>query len=310
MRPGPSVLLVIGIAGAWAAPAVADCRGSDYRDFYRQGVQARDFRRWTEVVECMEAAIRARGRESRERVEISGAREERYLPYYHLGFALAELGSAEEARDALRRSVEQGASRGDSRWADLQQRLQQVETQIAELRIEEVEALRRQVLAELEAMDGAPEAVEVYDRAVTSLGAARALVGRREPVLAQEMVEEAASGLQQTSKRLRQVVRAPPEETQAISPRLVQAAGAYAELDYARVLEVLDGQTFSTPQDRLNAHLLLAASIHGLIRRGRAQGRSLADVRSHVRECLAIRPAFRPPESEFSPEFVALFDRP
>lgn len=309
MRLILSVLLVLEIAGVGIPQAATACRGSGYRDYYRNGVQARDFKRWPEVVDCMRAALRENGRENRERIEISGAREERYLPYFHLGWALAELDQPEAAREALRASVEQGVSRGDSRWDDLQERLDQIETAVAEIRLEEVSAMRQQVATEMEGGGTSPEARRSYEEAVAKLGAARLLVAQGEPVPAQETVEAAAAEFRRTSAEIRR--RAPREAEAApasISARVVQAAAAYAELDYELVVRLLEGERLTAPRDRFNAHLLLGASIHALIRRGLTEGRSLADVREHVRECLAIQPDFRPSPSDYPPEFVALFE--
>ncbi len=105
-------LLVLALL---ATPARAD-----HRVEFRQGYQAFERKRWSEVESRMSAAIREREVEdARELIRLTGTFSKAYVPWFYLGAARYELGRWAEALEALDRSESQGAIRGLREYSDL-----------------------------------------------------------------------------------------------------------------------------------------------------------------------------------------------
>ena len=96
--------------GAMMLVAVAGSRTlhADYRAEFRNGVRAYNKGRWSETADSMRKAIAESGRESAERINISGTWYVAYMPHFYLGVALAKLGRCDEARPELAASEAQG----------------------------------------------------------------------------------------------------------------------------------------------------------------------------------------------------------
>jgi caspase domain-containing protein len=73
--------------------ALLPARGlaGDFKDDYRKGREALDYRRWQDAVLHLRAALRQKDREG-DPVRLYGVRIEPYLPHFYLGFALFETG--------------------------------------------------------------------------------------------------------------------------------------------------------------------------------------------------------------------------
>jgi len=85
----------------------ADAR-ADYKDSYKQGVEAAEKGRWAEVQKYMQEAIAGKATEG-ETIRFYGQRFEPYLPHYYLGLALFNNGDCEGAVRSWNASESQGA---------------------------------------------------------------------------------------------------------------------------------------------------------------------------------------------------------
>jgi hypothetical protein len=155
------LLLAAVLGGATVARA-------DYKDSYREGIEAVDSGDWNAVARNMQAAI-ADNPSAGKKVNIYGMRFVPYLPYYHLGLARYKLGSCEAAVEALERSASEGAVRSDN------DRLANLESMLSECRAE---------LARRAPPTPNPDVVQAIDDAEAAIEAAETAVQRLERVIA------------------------------------------------------------------------------------------------------------------------------
>jgi hypothetical protein len=89
------------------------------------------------------------------------------------------------------------------------------------------------------------------------------------------------------------------------------AALAYLDGDYARVVRILGADPPSEAKARAAAHLLLAAARHALYLEGGEQDEALLEsARRDVEACKDGNPQLVPPEEVFSPRFLKFFRAP
>ena len=110
---------------------IAVTAGADFKDSYREGIEALDSEDWNAVARHMQAAI-ADNPAAGKKVNIYGMRFVPYLPYYHLGLARYRLGDCQPAVEAFERSLAEGAIRKESdRLASLESMLDDCRGQLA-----------------------------------------------------------------------------------------------------------------------------------------------------------------------------------
>jgi hypothetical protein len=107
------------LLGSLLTPSLAGAQAGD--EAFRRGLDARSKKQWAEMATQMRAAIKADPKESTRDVGglvgnvvgflTGGGRD--YMPYFHLGDALLELGDCGSAVEAWLVSEEQGAVRGN-----------------------------------------------------------------------------------------------------------------------------------------------------------------------------------------------------
>jgi hypothetical protein len=83
---------------------------ADYKDTYKQGVEAAEKGRWADVARLMQQSIAGKPAEG-ETIRFYGQRFEPYLPHYYLGLALSNTGDCEGALRSFGISESQGAVR-------------------------------------------------------------------------------------------------------------------------------------------------------------------------------------------------------
>jgi tetratricopeptide (TPR) repeat protein len=95
---------------------VVGARAQSADDSFKEGLDARDAKKWQEAVDHMRRAIAAQPRESTRKVRTGIFGSTEYLPYYFLGEAYYQLGDCARALDAWAESELQAAvkSRSDS----------------------------------------------------------------------------------------------------------------------------------------------------------------------------------------------------
>jgi hypothetical protein len=98
------VLAVAAIAG------VASRASADYKDSYKQGVEAVEKSRWADAARLMQEAIAQKAVEG-ETIRFYGQRFEAYLPHFYLGLALFNTGDCAGALRSWATSESQGAVR-------------------------------------------------------------------------------------------------------------------------------------------------------------------------------------------------------
>lgn len=98
------------LAPALALLLVALPVRADFKDTYRKALEAVDRKRWADVAALMREAIAQNPKEGAA-VKLYGMRFETYLPHFHLGYALSQLGQCDEAVRELEASESQGAVR-------------------------------------------------------------------------------------------------------------------------------------------------------------------------------------------------------
>lgn len=99
-------------AAAFSALLMLVARGvsADYKDTYKQGVEAVEKGRWADAARLMQQSIAGKPAEG-ESIRFYGQRFETYLPHYYLGLALANTGDCEGALRSFGISESQGAVR-------------------------------------------------------------------------------------------------------------------------------------------------------------------------------------------------------
>jgi hypothetical protein len=94
----------------FARPAAAD-----YKDSYKQGIEAVEKSRWADAVRLMEEAIASKAAEG-ETIRFYGQRFEPYLPHFYLGLALFNSGDCVGALRSWATSESQGAVRKSDQY--------------------------------------------------------------------------------------------------------------------------------------------------------------------------------------------------
>ena len=107
-----AVLLAVFVLLLASLPLAAQERAA-----FKQGVEALDLERFEDAAQALRRAVREDGRESEDRVFLSGVFSRPYLPHFFLGQALyrAGLGNCSEALPALAESDRQGVVQGFDR---------------------------------------------------------------------------------------------------------------------------------------------------------------------------------------------------
>ena len=104
---------------------------ADYKDDYKDALEAIDKKKWPDAVRLLRSALAGQSQEG-ERVKLYGMRYETYLPHYHLGYALYQTGDCSGALAAWQSSESQSAIRKASQYKQLQKYKDACETRMAE----------------------------------------------------------------------------------------------------------------------------------------------------------------------------------
>jgi hypothetical protein len=107
LRPGPWNI-VAALAFALLSASFAREAAADYKDSYKQGVEAAEKAKWAEAARLMQEAIASKAAEG-ETIRFYGQRFEPYLPHFYLGLALFNSGDCAGALRSWATSESQGA---------------------------------------------------------------------------------------------------------------------------------------------------------------------------------------------------------
>jgi hypothetical protein len=112
-RVHSAAVCAVWVAAVVCAPAV---HGQEQDKAFKDGIDARDSKKWREAAEHMQRAIQADPKESARKVRTGLFGSMEYLPYFFLGEALYNLGDCAAAVEAWDRSEQMGAlnSRAES----------------------------------------------------------------------------------------------------------------------------------------------------------------------------------------------------
>ena len=160
------------------------------------------------------------------------------------------------------------------------------------------------------------EEAEDQLRATTSLRPYPRQLGRVVAEVSSLVDQGRQPGLDQDLERLRELRGAlgdalPRLKGAAAPPptALTDAARAFFDGDYEKVLELLEDLDGVSRRVALEAHILRAAASFTLFQLGGAGGADLLEAaRAEVASCLEISSAKRPPTAPFSPRFVEFFE--
>ncbi len=96
--------------------------GGDYKETYRQAIEAKNQNRWRDAATLFRAALAQNATESTERINISGpGNVEPYVPHYYLGVVLKNLNDCPGALKEWEDSEREGAIQHTSLYKALQQ---------------------------------------------------------------------------------------------------------------------------------------------------------------------------------------------
>lgn len=304
------------IAMALAA-AVGSHAGDGALVDYRAGIEAFDQGRWQDVVDAMRRAIEQDPRAG-SRVKIYGMRLEVYLPYYHLGYALDELGDCPGAVEAWEQAERQGAVRG-KRLEELVERREACRKLVEVSRLEpnrpEPNDLAPAVAddgptAEREPQTEEELAAPIEDSRPDPEPAATLAMNEPPPpapaipaAIEREVVEveEEPTSTADREARSRPPPTGPPEE-------LRSAATAFFGGDPGKALGILEAAGFDEPRARRIGLLLAAASRYALYRAaGGADDDLLQAARDDVAHYRSLPGALEPDARWFSPSFRRFF---
>jgi hypothetical protein len=101
-----------------ALVAVSGPASADYKDSYKQGVEAIEKSRWADAARLMQTAIAGKSAEG-ETIRFYGQRFEPYLPHFYLGLALFNSGDCVGALRSWAVSESQGAIRKSDQYRTL-----------------------------------------------------------------------------------------------------------------------------------------------------------------------------------------------
>jgi hypothetical protein len=101
-----------------ALSASAGLASADYKDSYKQGVEAIEKSRWADAARLMQEAIASKSAEG-ETIRFYGQRFETYLPHFYLGLALFNSGDCVGALRSWAISESQGAVRKSEQYKTL-----------------------------------------------------------------------------------------------------------------------------------------------------------------------------------------------
>lgn len=122
-------LLTVATIGALALGAGA--LRADYKDLYKDGVEAAKRGEWAAVEQRMRGAI---GERPQEGVRLAALFFRNYLPHYYLGLARFEQGDCRSALESWETSSSQGAiQKAAEEWANLQSKRKTCQNRMAEV---------------------------------------------------------------------------------------------------------------------------------------------------------------------------------
>ncbi len=169
-------LILVGLlTGLFYSDAVA---AADYKDNYRQGIKAIEAGRWAEAVRELRNAI---AQKSEEKVGFS-----RYLPYFYLGKALAQLTDCRGALEAWKTSEAQGEIKKLPEYTELKAGLKTCEGQL-----DKATAAAQAATQELAVARQAKTSVASATASLTSHGDAQARAFAEREQAAQELLDQA-----------------------------------------------------------------------------------------------------------------------
>jgi hypothetical protein len=102
----------------FAVASLATFAAADYKDSYKQGVEAIEKSRWADAARLMQEAIAGKSTEG-ETIRFYGQRFEPYLPHFYLGLALFNSGDCAGALRSWAMSESQGAVRKSDQYKTL-----------------------------------------------------------------------------------------------------------------------------------------------------------------------------------------------
>jgi len=115
LRPRAEGILALALV---ALAATSGPASADYKDSYKQGVEAIEKSRWADATRLMREAITGKSAEG-ETIRFYGQRFEPYLPHFYLGLALFNSGDCVGALRSWATSESQGAIRKSDQYRTL-----------------------------------------------------------------------------------------------------------------------------------------------------------------------------------------------
>ena len=107
-----------GALALLALSAYSGLASADYKDSYKQGIEAIEKSKWADAARLMQEAIASKSAEG-ETVRFYGQRFETYLPHFYLGLALFNSGDCVGALRSWATSESQGAVRKSEQYRTL-----------------------------------------------------------------------------------------------------------------------------------------------------------------------------------------------
>lgn len=255
---------------------------ADFKDTYRKAFEAVERKRWSDVAALMRRAIDENPTEG-SAVKLYGMRFETYLPHFHLGYALIQLGNCQDGVPELDLSESQGAVRSSPYYSQLRAARDGCPARIAAVK------------------SPTPPPVATPSPATT--------------------VPPATTTLPPTSSTLRPPSPTPTPPPTAPSqppptrpaagpppPELVRAAEAYFGGRYDEAVSLLDRVDGLSGRPAAQLHLFRAAARFALYRMGGERNADLHRLAlQDVASCRGADPALLPDPEAFPPPFAELF---
>lgn len=145
---------------------------ADYKDAYKDGLEAAKQRNWSSVEAKMKGAIAERPQEA---IRLAALFFKNYLPHYYLGLARFELGDCRGALESWETSSSQGAvQKATEEWSTLQSKRKTCQLRLAEVEqaareAEKAVATAKDLLARVAAIARSPELAASWAAGETSL---------------------------------------------------------------------------------------------------------------------------------------------
>lgn len=277
------------LAASLALLLVAPHARADFKDTYRKAFEAVERKRWSDVAALMRQAIAENPTEGSP-IKLYGMRFEPYLPHFHLGFALVQLGSCEEGVRELEISEAQGAVRSSAYYNQLLTAKSGCAAKVAALKTPPPTSPATTTSPPTTTLPPTTTTLAPTTTTLRAIG----VTPTRSPTPTPTSTPTTAAPT--------------PGRPGPAPAQLVRAAEAYFAGRYDEAVTLLDRVSGLNGRTAAHAHLLRAAARFALYRIGgerdaQLRQRALQDVSS----CRGADPAVVPDPEAFPPSFAELF---